>query len=447
MLRRYTVLALTSLLLIGGVTTVVLIRTAEAQETVPVTERIPNPPQERLKDFAIVENQGVWHVFAMSVCLPGGCTRPYSVIWHYVSKDLVSWENLGVVVAPRAGTMDAGDVWAPSVVRVGAEWRMYYTAVVYSGGTPIQRIAVATSTDLSTWTRATDNVVLECDTLSWAYWNLEDANGIGGDCRDPYVFWDAGQNRWAMTVSTRMTTQWGEHPMVIGTAWSEDGIVWHEGVKLSVTVGWTAESSHVVFQDGQYYVFWTKCAANQTCVQWARASSLDATLTAPQNMRGTETWEYASEALMGQGEPLFLTVGAGIHIRRMATLDDAPQVIPLGLSFVSLHTVIEVPDLPASLWPGVFNIHFDLYKNMGDASWNPAEDQLVSTIVSGVHGQLSLKLPPGTYWIVPLASDFAADQPLAPYSPTEYTYSFQTHWDETAALTWTARPAGRDTDA
>jgi hypothetical protein len=62
--------------------------------------------------------------------------------------------DASAVLAPTAGTFDAGGVKDPVVQLVGAgDWRMLYTGVEVLDGRRIERVGYATSTDGITWTK------------------------------------------------------------------------------------------------------------------------------------------------------------------------------------------------------------------------------------------------------------------------------------------------------
>lgn len=407
------------------------------------TYSIPNPPNERLKDFSVIEDHGTWHAFAMSVCVSAPCTRPYSVIWHYVSRDLHTWTNLGIALAPRSGTIDSGDVWAPSVVGADGQWTMFYTAVQYQGNTPIQRIAVATSNDLQTWNRQTNNLVLDCDSLSWAYWNLSDTQGIGGECRDPYVAWDNVSQRWLMTVSTRMTDVWGAHPMVIGQLWSNDLQAWNEIGSIPATIGWTAESSHFVRNDNKNYIFWTKCPSGGTCLQWASASTMQGSFSTAQPVIGLETWAYASEAISIGERVGFFHVGMGVTEREVRFPSDVPTVNPLELGTLEVTSSVTIPGISTSSAPGLPGASFLVYREQNGQGWGASEDLFLYSVQSDASGKVRLTLPPGSYWLVSDENDYLPGHVLAAYAPESYVSPVVINWSDRLTTDWTVTVAPR----
>lgn len=408
---------------------------------------IPSPVGERLKDFSVVEDQGTWHAFAMSVCLnQSNCNHTNSVIWHYVSRDLVHWDNLGVVLAPRFGTnaADRDDVWAPSVVAANGQWYMFYTAVQYGPRGPIQRIAVATSMDLLTWNRTTNNVAFECSSMPWAYWNENDIQGLGTDCRDSHVMWDDTQQRWLMSLSARTTDQWGAHPMIIGQVWSDDFSQWQSIGTVPSTKGGVAESSHVVQLNGQYYLLWTNgCANGQPCLHWASASTPQGPFGVAQGLAGADSWGYASETLpLGEATLLFY-VGGGILEHTIVVTNNQLQVTTTNFGQATIQTAMTVPGVALTDAPAIPQLSYLLYRDTGDQLWNQSSDQFIGSFITGNDGRLTIDLPPGEYWLVPDFNEFLAGQRLAYSRPTKYVTAITTSWGSQQDINWTASVSGR----
>jgi len=166
------------------------------------------------KDFAIVRDGTVTHLFY---------TRQYSTpnyndrtntraIGHAISTDrtLSTWTLVDrAAVAARPGRIwDNLHVWAPSIVKKDDIWYMFYTGVQYDTvtttpqlvTTEIQRIGIATSTDLNTW-KQDATPVLSAKKIPWTYQDSTAIGngGVGWQLRDPYVMPDPDRSgEWLM---------------------------------------------------------------------------------------------------------------------------------------------------------------------------------------------------------------------------------------------------------
>lgn len=266
-----------------------------------------------IADHAWVEAAGVYHLFHHA----GGTSQH---IFHLTTTDMesVSLASSGAVLSPTEGAWDSHGIWAPSIVEADGVYFMFYTGTTGPGQDPqaIQRIGVATSTDLVQWDKypttdcpgvAGDGCVYDCN-ATWTAW------GNGGDydaqCRDPFVLWDAEQARWVMFVTVRLDVP-GSLSEGISVATSTDLVHWTgagyiaatkrlssaEGGVLGQRWGGAAENAFVTTFDRLYYLTFTDWhdeePSNPDCadfscsmVQYVTSRSLDATPD------GSPQWEY-----------------------------------------------------------------------------------------------------------------------------------------------------------
>ena len=139
-------------------------------------------------------------------------------------------------------------VWAPYVLEHDGRYWMYYCG----GGEDHARyrIQLATSTDLWTWRRCTQNRMV--------------VDGV--DARDPMVL--RVDDHWVMYYAATSTPQGGFHTVVSVT--SRDLIHWSNCKEVfrsrtSGTYGGDTESPFVVHRNGKYYLFvCTNVGYNQT---------------------------------------------------------------------------------------------------------------------------------------------------------------------------------------
>ncbi len=148
-----------------------------------------------------------------------------ATIGHAVSTDLVEWTEVADAIVPSdAPAFDDLATWTGSVVRGDdGVWRMFYTGVDRAGGGLVQRIGVATSDDLMTWT-TTGRSLVEPDPR----WYEQLADGAWPDeaWRDPWVFRDPSGEGWRMLVTARAKVGEPSSRGVVGSAWSADLEQW-----------------------------------------------------------------------------------------------------------------------------------------------------------------------------------------------------------------------------
>lgn len=154
-------------------------------------------------------------------------------VGHAVSDDLVDWEVLPDALWPREEpAFDDGTTWTGSVVRGDdGRWRMFYTGGSRAEDCLVQRIGVARSDDLLTWTRDGTSALLEADPR-W-YEKLDRAAWHDEAWRDPWVFRDPSGDGWHMLVTARAATGPADERGVVGHAWSPDLDSWQVRPPLS----------------------------------------------------------------------------------------------------------------------------------------------------------------------------------------------------------------------
>lgn len=152
------------------------------------------PSGYRPKDFSIVKDDyGIYHIFYIKHSTTDNTEL---ALGHATSSNLNDWFDQGIVLPVEPGQWDDVGVWAPSIARDPATltYYMYFTGVHNEGGQQIQRIGVATSSDLYNWSNR--QLVLDCQTaVPWSQC---------GSFRDPFVMPDpANPGQWLMYYATR----------------------------------------------------------------------------------------------------------------------------------------------------------------------------------------------------------------------------------------------------
>lgn len=122
------------------------------------------------KDFAIVASRDSFHIFYTRQDYNlGGSALDSRVIGHRRSHDLYNWdpdEHTMHSVVSRPGMWDGGHVWAPTIIKKPGDitYFMLYTGV---DSIDVQRIGVATSTDLNVWTQDSA-AIYQASSVTWA---------------------------------------------------------------------------------------------------------------------------------------------------------------------------------------------------------------------------------------------------------------------------------------
>ncbi|CAI6050503.1 hypothetical protein PAECIP112173_01369 [Paenibacillus sp. JJ-100] len=152
------------------------------------------PPQNWMNEaHAPIYYNGKYHLFYQHN--PQG---PYwhQIHWgHWVSDDMVHWENVRPALAPEAGTLDPDGAWSGSASydRDGNPV-LFYTAGNDSLS-PNQRTGLATPVDLS-----------DPNLEQWAKHPVpvteQNGNGIHNEFRDPFVWYDEEVDKWYQLVTS-----------------------------------------------------------------------------------------------------------------------------------------------------------------------------------------------------------------------------------------------------
>jgi len=220
----------------------------------------PAPPY-RPKEFAFVFDGEQFHLFYMlhNIDLPDDSTE--RDIGHAISFDLYHWTDLDPILSIRPDSWDNLHLWSPTVVQDGDHWDLFYAGVTNVPGVTsfFQRIGLATSTDLFTWTRV-DAPVLGCTQIPWTYCDSTFADG--GDFRDPFVMADPSNPAgWIMIVATRADV--ARDRMLGGmaaspgdpTRWADRMPMWN--TDAAHTFSPLFESPTMIDHDGLWYLFYT----------------------------------------------------------------------------------------------------------------------------------------------------------------------------------------------
>lgn len=176
-------------------------------------------------------------------------------VGHSVSTDGNNWE-----VRPDALNknpelaFDNQGIWTGSIVKHDDLWHMFYTGIDQESKGRIQRIGHATSTDLITWNRVSNEPILTAKS-PW-YATAETDPKDEEPFRDPWVF--HFENKWHMLVTARDSS--GDGTMAHAT--SENLWDWELHPPLIENSGFAQlEVFQVVEVDGEWVLIF--CAAPQ----------------------------------------------------------------------------------------------------------------------------------------------------------------------------------------
>ena len=154
-------------------------------------------PGQWLWDFWVVRDGADFHVFYLQA--PRSLRDPelrhwHATIGHAVSTDLRHWDVLPDALGPgEPGAWDDYTVWTGSIEPDSPEsgprgWRLLYTGTARATGGLVQRIGLATSPDLLSWSRHAANPVLVPD--HGLYEGLDQGAWHEEAWRDPWLFRD-----------------------------------------------------------------------------------------------------------------------------------------------------------------------------------------------------------------------------------------------------------------
>ncbi|MBN1264637.1 MAG: family 43 glycosylhydrolase [Anaerolineales bacterium] len=187
-------------------------------------------PDNWIWDFWFATDPPDYHVFFLQAprSLRDESKRHFHVsIGHAVSQDLQQWQILPDALHPAADKQSAWDnytTWTGSILQHEGRWYLFYTGGSRNEQGLIQRIGLATSSDLINWTRHPDNPILELDTR-W-YETLDLSHWHDQAWRDPWVFKHSQENRFHMLITARANYGNFDGRGVIGQAVSEDLLEW-----------------------------------------------------------------------------------------------------------------------------------------------------------------------------------------------------------------------------
>lgn len=208
-------------------------------------------------DFWFAQDGPDYHIFYLQAprSLVDAELRHWNVsIGHAVSQDLRNWHILEDALRPseRPDDWDSASTWTGSIVRRAGVWHLLYTGASREENGLIQRVGLATSTDLLHWQKHSPGPVLVADPR-W-YEMLELDMWYDHVWRDPWVF--EANGRFHAFITARSNQGHKSARGVIGHASSEDLIHWQVGPPVAAPAEFSyMEVPQLVEIDGRYYLF------------------------------------------------------------------------------------------------------------------------------------------------------------------------------------------------
>ena len=153
---------------------------------------------ERINDSWYVKDGDTYHTFFLRYPADGDPRGFWS--WqscaHMTSRDLVHWEDHGIVLAPETGIWNDVGIATGSVVKHEDTWYMLYTAGSSCGK---DGLGLAKSADLMTWERVGDGPVIPRGRYPISH------EGRLIDCyplADPYIYPEAIDGRYYIFINS-----------------------------------------------------------------------------------------------------------------------------------------------------------------------------------------------------------------------------------------------------
>ena len=217
-------------------------------------------------DFWFAQDGADTHIFYLQAdrSLKDERLRHWNVsIGHAVSQDLRQWEVLPDALAPSpvdpnatVEPFDTYTTWTGSIIRHAGEWYMFYTGSRRSEKGLVQRIGLATSSDLIHWTKHGPHSLIEADPTWYELLDLDLWHDQAW--RDPWVFKDEETGRFHALITARANHGPADERGVIGHASSDNLIDWQVEPPLTQPGEFGhLEVPQVIPIDGRYYLLFS----------------------------------------------------------------------------------------------------------------------------------------------------------------------------------------------
>ena len=179
-------------------------------------------------DFWLARNGADYHIFYLQAprSLGDPDLRHWNVsIGHAVSQDLRNWRVLPDALHPSSSkAWDDYTTWTGSVIQHKGLWYLFYTGGAQAEEGLVQRIGLATSSDLLHWKKYPANPLITADPRWYELLDIDLWHDQAW--RDPWVFHHPEQGDFHALITARANHGPPDGRGVIGRARSDDLINW-----------------------------------------------------------------------------------------------------------------------------------------------------------------------------------------------------------------------------
>jgi beta-fructofuranosidase len=223
------------------------------------------PKARFLWDPWFIKDNGCFHVFYLQASreLDQEERHHHSSIGHAWSRDLSGWQELPEALAPGpSGSWDDLALWTGSVIKKQGTYYLFYTGRSRKRRW-VQKIGLATSTDLIHWSKHPANPILEADPRYYATGSSLNRLKNPPAWRDPFVFKDKTTGSYTMIIAARAAGSRQVYNGCLGIAVSPNLLDWKVLPPLfSPGIYDELETPSLIRYRNQCYLFFSTCAKN-----------------------------------------------------------------------------------------------------------------------------------------------------------------------------------------